>query len=204
MARLLPRVLFSDGMAIGAAAYGPQAPAVIYSNSIILGIGHCVIVIEAIHAQKRSIRHKLRLAAGRTVQDNIRTARHHTDGGFRFPGCARVVALGGGVCTGKYAYRLLQAITPDVLIQEDDCAGLVPQHLHSSLGIIDVCLQIFAVAVDQWNVGILHIGVSLKVRKVLLHIFLNVDDGRPGHEEHIVPDGAPLLKVGAALVGKGR
>lgn len=147
-ARLLPRVLLSDGMAIGAAAYGPQAPAVIYSNGM-LGIGHCVIVIEAINAQKRSIRHKPRLAAGRTVQDNIRTASHHTDGGFRFPGCARVVGLGGVVCAGKFAYRLLQAITPDVLIQEDDCAGLVPQHLHSSLGIIDVCLQIFAVAVDQ-------------------------------------------------------
>ena len=203
MARLLPRVLSSDMMAIGAAAHGPQAPAVIYSNGM-LGIGHCVIDIEAIHAQKRSIRHKLRLAAVRTVQGNIRAASHHTDGGFRFPGCARVVGLVGVVCAGKFAYRLLQAITPDVLIQEDDCAGLVPQHLHSSLGIIDVCLQIFAVAVDQWNVGILHIGVSLKVRKVLLHIFLNVDDGRTGHEEHIVPDGAPLLKVGAALVGKGR
>ena len=102
MARLLPRVLSSDMMAIGAAAHGPQAPAVIYSNGM-LGIGHCVIDIEAIHAQKRSIRHKLRLAAVRTVQGNIRAASHHTDGGFRFPGCARVVALGGGVCTGKFA-----------------------------------------------------------------------------------------------------
>lgn len=111
MARLLPRVLFSDGMAIGAAAHGPQAPAVIYSNGM-LGIGHCVIDIEAIHAQKRSIRHKLRLAAGRTVQCNIRAASHHTDGGFRFPGCARVVAWVGAfvlvnLLTG-YSRRLLQ------------------------------------------------------------------------------------------------
>ena len=103
-----------------------------------------------------------------------------------------------------YDCQSLQTVAPDVFIQEDDCAGLVPQHLHSGLGIIVIHVQILTVTVDQGDVGILHIGVALKVRKVLLHIFLNIDDGRPGHEEHIVPDGASFLEIGTALVGKGR
>ena len=48
-----------------------------------------------------------------------------------------------------YDCQSLQTVAPDVFIQEDDRAGLVPQRLQSGLGIVVVHVQVITVAVDQ-------------------------------------------------------
>ena len=50
----------------------------------------------------------------------------------------------------------------------------------------------------------LEIAVPLKIQQIFRRIGVYLDEWRTGHKEHIVPNGAALLHIGPAHVGKGR
>ena len=76
----------------------------------------------------------------------------------RWPGWGRWVLV-------NLLLPVTQAITQMSSFKRMTVSWTRPPALHSGLGIVVVHVQILTVAMDQGNIGVLHIGVALKSGK---------------------------------------